>query len=423
MPAGNPKTSPAIEQLIEKGLFDRLPVTFSTYFYDQIQEWDLLFPAEQSYYERFFGLLDKIDAAELDRLFDGVREAEHKLGVTEATWPRRTFTLQQVDFLNRSAHYPEWRKAVSEVFAQVDPLLDAEVARHGRPRLVVVLSPAEIPAGPDRLWMRISKHGKRVAIEAPADAADYVSLLLTGKPQTAQAASIADLFAAGNGAQPYSAWCLEVGDRLARMSSHAGVVRLSYQRLGDYRARLMKEVQQVVEGGEVRGPQQLSARLKQMKIRPGEGELGGDAILGEFARATLLSGNGTLLINNTFVEWASVQGIRRARPSLTLISYGIRNKVKPFSSLLIYADQDTTTPIPTQSDMLGSYVDLEIFHQYIWQEFTKYAEYRGNTAFLFVAEGTDEMLAIAPPDFPLLSVQAPQRLEAIFGSMKDWLSL
>jgi hypothetical protein len=418
-----PKMSPVIEALIEKGFFDRLPVTFSTFFYDRIHEWELLFPAEKSYYERFFGLLDKSDASRLDSLFEGVREAERKMGVTDAIWPKRTFTLQQVDFLNRSAHYPEWRRAVSEVFATIDPLLDAETARHGRPRVVMVLSPPEIPVSPDRLWTRISKFGKRVPVEVPADAADYASLLLTGRPQAASASSIADLFAAATGAPPYSAWCVEAGDRLHRISNHSAVVRLSYQRLGDYRVRLMKEVQQVVEGEQVRGPQQLSARLKQMKIRPGEGELAGDAILGEFARATLLSGNGTLLINNTFVEWASVECIRRARPSVTLISYGVRNKVKPFSSLLIYADQDTTTPIPTQADMLGSYVDLEVFHQYIWQEFMKYAEYRGNTAFLFVADGTDELLAIAPPDFPLLSAQKPQRLDAIFGVMKDWLAL
>jgi hypothetical protein len=198
---------------------------------------------------------------------------------------------------------------------------------------------------------------------------------------------------------------------------------MSYQRLANYRARLMKEVQQVVDSGQIRGPRELGARLKQLKIRVDESELVQDAILAEFARATLLSGNGTLLINNTFVEWASIQAIRRARPVLAVISYGIRNKVKPFSSLLIYADQDTSTPIPTQGDMLGSYVDLEIFHQYIWQEFSKYAEYRGNTAFLFVADGTDEMLAIGPPDFPLLSATTPQRLDSIFGTLKEWLAL
>ena len=412
-----------IEKLIDDGLFDRLPVTFSTFFYEQILEWDLLFPAEKNYYERFFGLLAKLPAADLDRLFAEVRAAERQMGVTDAVWPKRTFTLQQVDFLNRSPHYPIWRKAVSGVFAEIDPRLDAEAALHGRPRVVVVVSPSEIPAGPDRLWTRVRSHGRRVPLETPENAADYVPLLLTGKPRAASAPSITDLFAAAQGSAPYGAWCVEAGDSMAGLSNHPGVVRLSYQRLADYRARLQKQVQQVVEEERVRGPQQLGARLKQMKLRPGEGELGSDAVLGEFARAILLSGNGTLLINNTFVEWASVQAVRRARPSVSLIAYGIRNKVKPFSSLLIYADQEASTPIPTQADVLGSYVDLEIFHQYIWQEFMKYAEYRGNTAFLFVADGTDEMLAIAPADFPLMNAQQPQRLDAVFGAMKEWLAL
>ncbi|HEV8040331.1 MAG TPA: hypothetical protein VGP62_15795 [Bryobacteraceae bacterium] len=418
-----PKLSPALDAMVERGLFNRLPVTFSTFFYDQIQEWELLFPAERNYYERLFGLLDRTDPGAVDRLFAGVRDAEHKLGVTETNWPKRTFTLQQVDFLNRSPHYPEWRKAIADVFSQVDPVLDAEVSRHGRPRLVIVVSPRDMPVGPDRLWTRISTHGRRVAIDAPQDDADYLPLLLTGQPLTSHAPPLADLLAAHSGTPRYSGWCVETGDQLAQMSTHPGVVRLSYQRLTNYRVRLMKEVQQVVDSGQIRGPRELGGRLKQLKIGVNESELVEDAILAEFARATLLSGNGTLLINNTFVEWASIQAIRRARPMVAIISYGIRNKVKPFSSLLIYTDQDTSTPIPTQGDMLGSYVDLEIFHQYIWQEFEKYAEYRGNTAFLFVAEGTDEMLAIGPPDFPLLSTTTPQHLETIFATLKEWLAL
>jgi hypothetical protein len=33
------------------------------------------------------------------------------------------------------------------------------------------------------------------------------------------------------------------------------------------------------------------------------------------------------------------------------------------------------------------------------------------------------MLAIGPPDFPLLSAAAPQKLEGIFGTLKEWLVL
>ncbi len=412
MAASKPKLSPALDALIGKGLFDRLPVTFSTFFYEQIQEWDLLFPAEKSYYERLFDLLDRSGTDEVDRLFQDVRTAESKMAITDAIWPKHTFSLQQVDFLNRSPHYPEWRKAISGVFAQVDAILDQELTRHGRPRLVIVLSPAEMPVGPDRLWLRIAEHGKRVPVETSDNGPDLMTL----------AASIGDRFMAGKNAPAYGAWCVETGDRLASSSKHAGVVRLSYQRLADYRARLMKEVQQMVDAEQIRGPHQLSARLKQMKISAAESDLGKDAVLAEFARAVLLAGNGTLLINNTFVEWASIQAIRRARPVVTVISYGIRNKVKPFSSLLIYADQDASNPIPTQADMLGSYIDLEMFHQYIWQEFMKYAEYRGNTAFLFMAEGTDELLAMGPADFPLMSVTEPQKLDRVFGVVKDWVA-
>ena len=51
--------SPVIRKLLDQGLFDRLPLTFSTYCFDQIKEWELLFAAEQNYFERLFGLLGR----------------------------------------------------------------------------------------------------------------------------------------------------------------------------------------------------------------------------------------------------------------------------------------------------------------------------------------------------------------------------
>jgi hypothetical protein len=423
MASGTPKVSSVLQSLIDKGLFERLPVTFSTFFFDQIKEWDLLFPAERSYFERLFSLLDRSDVGEVEKLFAPVLEAERRMGVNDRVWPKRTFTLEQVDFLNRSPNYPEWRKAISGVFARLDPLLDEEVSRQGRPRLAIVVAPADLPAGPDRMWTRVAKFGKRVPLEPPSENEDYLPLLLTGQPRGKGAPSLLDLCAEARSREPYAAWAVETGDHVSKMCAQAGVVRFSYQRLQEYRTRLMSEVQRVVDSEQIRGPRQLGVRLKQMKIRAHEGDMGADPILGEFARAVLLSGNGTLLLNNTFVEWASVQAVRRARPTIAVISFGIRNKVKPFSSLLIYTDQETATPIPTQADVLGSYVDLEIFYQYVWQEFGKYPEYRGNTAFLFVGEGLDEMLVMAPADFPLLSTEKGLRLESAFQQTKEWMAL
>src|SRR5438309_1216127 len=105
--------------------------------------------------------------------------------------------------------------------------------------------------------------------------------------------------------------------------------------------------------------------------------------------------------------------MRRRRPSP-------RGSSRPATTSRRWA----TNPIPSQMDTLGAYVDLEVFYQYIWQEFEKYAEYRNNTAYLLVAEGMEQMMVVAPPDFPLLrSAAGPRKLPAVFQTLKEWLSV
>jgi hypothetical protein len=388
--------SPVLQALIDKGLFERIPATFSTFFFDQIKEWETLFPAERGYFERLFTLIDRLPDSDFAELFDGLRAVEGKMGVNAKTWPRRTFTLEQVDFLNRNAHYAEWRQTIAGIFSRVDPVLEAEVRRRGRPRVNVVVSPAELPVGPDRLWTKLK--GRRVTLKEPFDPAEHLPPLLAAGPPT-----------------PYERWLIDAGEEL---KPGPGMVWLSYESLAAYRQRLTEQVQQVVEKEQIRGPRELGARLKKMRLLPGEGPLGADPVLAEFTRAVLLAGNGTLLINNTFVEWAAVQAVRRARPALVVANFGIRNKMKPFSSLLIYADPEKTNPIPAQVDTLGTYVDLEMLYLYVWQEFEKYAEYERNTVHLYCAAGMDEALVIAPGDFTLAGEVMPAQL---VGAAKDWL--
>jgi hypothetical protein len=418
MPPAVPKTSPTLQRLIADGLFDRLPVTFSAFFFDQIKDWDLLFPAERSYFERLFSLLARSDRAAVNQLFEPLRQLEQKMGVTDKSWPKGQFSLDQVDFLNRSPHYAEWRTVISGIFVRLDPILDEEVATNGRPRLAIVISPGEIPVGPDRLWLRIAQHGRRIRLTPPEDISNYVPVLLTGQPREKGAPSIASDYVRSRASSSYDCWTVEAESEMTHL---AAGVQFSYAALEKYRSRLMTEVGQIVEKESIRGPRQLGARLKQMKLLESESSNAKDPILAEFGRAVLLTGNGTLLINNTFVEWATVQAVRRARPSLAVVSFGIRNKMKPFSSLLIYTDQEQASPIPTQMDTLGTYVDLEIFYQYIWQEFEKYPEYRRNTMYLFAGVGLDELLLIAPPDCALLNEPQPVTLARVNAIAREWL--
>lgn len=388
--------SPLLQALIDKGLFERIPPTFSTFVFDQLRDWETLFPAERGYFERMCTLIDQIPEEEFTGLFGALRTVEARMGVNSQSWPKRTFTLEQVDFLNRNPHYAEWRQVIAGIFSRLDPVLEAEVRRRGRPRLNVVVSPAELPVGAERLWLKLK--GRRVPLRDSFDPVEHLPALLQSGPAT-----------------PYERWLIGAGTEL---QPGPGMVCLSYEALAAYRLRLTEQVQQVVEKEQIRGPRELGARLKKMRIMPGEGPLGADPVLAEFTRAVLLAGNGTLLINNTFVEWAAVQAIRRARPTLVVANFGIRNKMKPFSSLLIHADPEKTNPIPTQADTLGTYVDLEILYLYIWQEFEKYAEYARNTVHLFCAAGMDEALVIAPADFSLRDKMSARELIA---AAKDWL--
>src|SRR5439155_997201 len=46
MQSARPKVSATVDALMQTGLLDRLPVTFSAYWFEQFRDWDLLFPAE-----------------------------------------------------------------------------------------------------------------------------------------------------------------------------------------------------------------------------------------------------------------------------------------------------------------------------------------------------------------------------------------
>lgn len=416
--------SPKLQKLIDDGLFGRLPPTFATYSFDRINDWNKLFPAERDYFERLFGMLARSEDAAVERLFAPLFAVEEKMGVRRGTWNTKEFTLEHVDFLERNRHLAEWREIVAGIFAEIDPLLDAEVARQGRPRLVFVVSPSQLPMGPDRMWQRLKDKGKLVDLDlgdADDPIPDYLAKLFSGAPRAGRASTIFGM--QGQRADnPFDSWIVEAGDRIhPLMQEFSGWTGLSFDRLAELRQILMNEVNDLVQGEQIPGPRQLGERLQKMNPGALNRAAGRDAVLRDFLQSVLLNGNGTLLVNNTFVEWASVQAIRRAKPSLIGVSFGIRNKIKPFSSLLIYSDQEETNPIPTQEDVLGSYVDLEIFYEYIYNECEKYIEYRRNTGYIFVGEGMDKLLAIGPADFPLLQGDNPRRLEDVFEQARQWL--
>jgi hypothetical protein len=98
-----------------------------------------------------------------------------------------------------------------------------------------------------------------------------------------------------------------------------------------------------------------------------------------FIRDVLVSGNGTLFVNNTFTEWVAVQALRRAQPRFLVARYGARDKLKPFSSMLLFSEPRRSDRIPLVEDPLGSFIDVEQLCYYVWLNAGKSPAYRRKT--------------------------------------------
>ena len=199
---------------------------------------------------------------------------------------------------------------------------------------------------------------------------------------------------------------------------------LSYERLLPYRDVLMRALFSKVQTG-VESPQAFAAYARSLTLAPEPGALPNpDAIVQAFVRDVLLTGNGTLFVNNTFVEWAAVQALRRAQPRLLVARYGVRDKLKPFSSLLLFSQPRTSDRIPLIEDPLGSFIDVEQLSYYVWLQAEKSAAYRGKTLYLFLAESQDELLAIrSDMPGPAGSPPAAVSLADVCATMAQWLGL
>ncbi len=403
-----------------RDLLGRLPVTFRAYLGTEIGRWPTLFAPEKAYLRALLERLAGLAGAELAETFAGLRRVETEAGCGEVRGgDARQVQDRTQTLLRRKGLLPPWRREVDQVFQRLQPPLEERLYPKGSPRrLVVVLYGQGIAIQREQLWRQLRAMGTRVPLRLEgAEASEpFLRTLFAG------------LFAAlgdSAGLDPREAWIVEAGDTLHALceekaaTGSARAVGLSYARLRGYREELSRSLYRRVLAG-VSSPQELADYARGLDIRPPEGTA--DEVVRAFVRDVFLGGNGTLLVSNTFVEWASVQALKRAEPRLLVARFGVRDKMKPFSSLLLFSSPRSTDQIPTLEDPLGSFVDVEQLSYYVWLNAEKSPAYRGKTLYLLLAEGVDEMLAIRPGagGEPLLPAEAT--LSEVAATMAGWLS-
>jgi len=420
-------------------VLDRLPRTFLVSILLELEKWPTLFEPERAYYRVLLKQLATFTGPESEKMFAGLAslESQSGCGQVKADDPKvvqeRTLTL-----LRKAGVYSRWRQEVDGVFQNLQPILEAQLYPGDMEnRLVIILYGKGIAIERDKLWTRFRGIGLRMPLELRGanQPESFLHALFTAGRHDAQEGSPRTLFQllheSRKAAAP-DAWVVEAGDvlqSLCEKSAEKGrqvdcATGMSYQRLRSYREQLTKALYDKVLSG-VSGPLQLATYAKNLKVTPQEGvTMYSDDVVLAFIRDIFLSGNGTLILNNSFVEWASVQALKRAQPRLLVARFGVRDKMKPFSSLLLFSKPRPTDQVPILEDPLGSFIDVELLSYYIWLNAEKGPPYRKKTLYLLLAEGVDEILAVPPsPREPAPTSLPTATLPDVLATMVEWLGL
>jgi hypothetical protein len=398
--SGSTSTDGAALLLRHRDLLARLPVTFRAFVGVEVRKWPTLFEAEKAYLTALLDILGGPEDASLLDAFAGVMrlETESGCGHVRETEPQKLLDATQA-LLRRKGLLPRWRREIDDVFRHLQPRVEARLHPADSPhRLVVMLYGSGIAIQRDKLWGRFRGLGTRVPLRLHGLGASSPFLRALFARGAADTLFTALRGSAGLG--PHESWIVDAGDAFAGLCEAPGgrapacATWLSYVRLRAYREMLARSLYEKVQSG-VSGPQEMAAYARALDPDPPPDALPHtDATVRSFSRDVLLSGNGTLLVNNTFVEWTSVQALKRAEPRLLVARFGVRDRMKAFSSLLLFSGPRPTDQVSIVEDPFGSFIDVEQLSYYVWLNAEKSAAFRGKTLYVLLAEGVDEMLAV-----------------------------
>jgi len=434
---------PSAKELVRqyRQLLDSLPRTFSTFIITELQKWPDLFEPEKAYFRTLLQQLGSLAPSDRQQIFGSLAAFEMRSGCNQIQAPDPVELDQLlIRHIKRSGLWMPWRAEIDQIFAKIQPGLDA--ALYGADpshRLVVILYDQGITIERNQLWHRFRDVGLRVPLTLgnALTTGPFLAELFTGRPVENDAQSASTLFTALGRVQrahPHDVWIIDAGSdaiALCQKSPASQDVQgcptgISYARLRDFRQKISDVIYSQTSTGQITGPIELADYLRTLDVSPVEGEtLNGDRLVSAFVRDILLGGAGTLIINNTFVEWSAIQAMKRAQPHVLVARFGVRYKMKPFSSMLLFSKPRPTDKIPWMLDPWGSFIDVEVLSYYIWLKSQQLTPYRGKTLYLLLADGVEEMMVVKPDQstaFPKASQEAV-RLSDVAATMAEWMGV
>ncbi len=396
---------------VDPALLARLPRSFVPALNEQLQSWDLLFPAERRALQGQMEWLGRLPGAEFRALFQPILALEQKMDLPDWKLNTERMSVRDTGILVRSPYYPQWRAEVEKVFSKIGAAREAAGGQRQSRRLIVCTMPggAQVPSGP--IWQSLEPQGHWLLLQSPF------------------AAVLPELFGAvaGRQSQPEiepveRTWVFEYDEMLSLMRADGAVTGLCFNELGPVRRefllrlnsidRNLKTVDRAYDGLRQIDLGAMMKRRYQPDVR-------------EFVRNLFLSGNGALLFGNSFVQWGASEAFRRAAPQATFCRFGVRPKLKPFSSVVLFEDQHRANPVPDRPDIEGSFIDAQMLVEYVYLSAMREREYAGRSLFVLAVPDDNCALALAPSEFltPLTKGSAPVSTSQLTSAITDWLAV
>ena len=363
-------------------LVARLPRTFGPALNDQLKQWALLFPAEQRRLKAQLDWLSRLPPAEFEQLFASLVEIESKMDLPRWTSNSAGLTVEETGILARSPYYPQWRTAAEKVFSRIDDGVEEPGGLPSPPRLLLCILPAGVPLSAQPLWPDLAKQGTWAALRKPF-----------GEMLPRLASSLARRELPAGFEESESTWVFECEPLLSPLGESTSATVLCWTALASIRREFLNRLNSIRRS--LRSVDLTVAELKRLDIgRLLGAHAGAKPQLREFIRSLLLSGNGSLVFNNSFVQWGASEALRRVEPQVLVACFGIRPKIKPFSGTVLFEDQSRSNPVPEEDDPAGSVVDGLILSEYVLLAAKRHAGRRVRSMAVMAARDLDRVLIL-----------------------------
>ena len=392
-----------LQRALRNGLLKRLPLTFLPFVNQQLHEWDYLFPYERNSVLRLLIYVAGLNEQQCSNLFRDVTQLEERMGVRHWHFSTTEQTIENASLLARSPYYQEWRRAVQAVFDAAEqhaPRTDAASGESGH-RLILLVLPRPLPLDPAKVWHKWQEIGQPLKLDLAlsGETRGPSEILLGGLTSAAgrRGGGLLDVALGRPEARTADTWVFDAGTSLIEYllergpsgAAAAPAIFLSYGRLAPFRENFSHEMNTMRK--DLADADAVFDHLRKVEVTPWcPPEVAAEPAVREFLRSLYLSGNGALIYGNSFVEWAASEAFRRARPSFLVARFGVRNKPKPFTGVVLFENPDQLNPLPSVEDLPGSSVDAQMLALYVWLAASRYEEYQRSTVCVCLAEALSE---------------------------------